>query len=58
MTEAGDLIALIGGCQAPFILRPDHERQNFRIIGECYLHGFMNRELLTDAHTRLTFTIH
>jgi hypothetical protein len=58
MTQAGDLIALIGGCQAPFVLRPDHERKIFRIVGDCYLHGFMNGELLTDAHPGLTFKIY
>ena len=57
MCVSGDLLVLVGGCQAPFVLRFDREKKAFRMVGECYLHGFMNRELLTEEHCRGVFKI-
>ena len=57
MCMSGDLLVLVGGCQTPFALRFDREKKAFRIVGECYLHGFMNQELLTEEHRRVVLKI-
>ena len=40
----GDLIAIIFGCSTPIIIRPKGEY--FQVIGEAYVHGFMNGEAM------------
>lgn len=45
--EKGDLVYLLFGCEVPVILRSDGEE--FRFIGECYIHGFMDGEALVQA---------
>jgi hypothetical protein len=45
--EAGDEVWLVDGAQVPFILRPvDRIKQTFTLVGETYVHGFMNGEML------------
>ena len=45
--EAGDMIAMLGGCGVPLVLRPRGEdRPRFSIIGECYVHDVMSGEVL------------
>ena len=55
-TEVKDRVILFGGSETPFVMRQagkdgdDAAEKEFCILGECYLHGFMHAELLTDAH--------
>lgn len=49
--EIDDIIALLDGCQVPFLLR--QSRGKFRLIGDCYVHGIMYGEALKDR-TRKT----
>lgn len=58
MAERGDIVAVFGGSQSPFVLRPDREKKTFRVVGEGYLHGFMEGELLTESFSRLMFKIY
>lgn len=46
-TQLSDLVCVLFGCSVPVVLRltPDEDMYNF--IGECYLHGFMDREAIT-----------
>lgn len=40
--KVGDLIVILDGCRVPFVLR--RSGKNFRLIGECYIHGIMHGE--------------
>jgi hypothetical protein len=41
---AGDCIAVVPGCSVPLVLR--REKEMFRVIGECYVHGIMSGEVM------------
>ena len=43
-TRAGDLVCVLLGGRTPYILRPDGKGY-YRLIGECYVHGQMNRNM-------------
>ncbi|MGH7962863.1 MAG: hypothetical protein ACRERD_13710, partial [Candidatus Binatia bacterium] len=47
--QTGDVIAILFGARTPFILRPQplEGKAGYRIIGDCYIDGFMNGEALT-----------
>lgn len=47
-TKTNDKICLLYGCSVPVILRPLGRRCNniFTLVGECFMHGCMNRELM------------
>jgi hypothetical protein len=42
--EEGDILCLPFGCVSPFVLRPYGEY--YMLVGEAYVHGFMNGEAL------------
>ncbi|KAM0463716.1 hypothetical protein ACHAO4_000438 [Trichoderma viride] len=42
--EKGDIICVLFGGKMPFCLRPCLGSQYYLLVGECYLHGFMNGE--------------
>jgi hypothetical protein len=44
-TEAGDVVMAVYGAQVPFVFRRVQETENYRLVGECYLHGVMTGEL-------------
>lgn len=46
--KSGDQACLILGCQFPLILRPSGT-ENYRVVGECYIDGFMESEALLGA---------
>jgi hypothetical protein len=46
-TRPGDRVAVIYGCQYPFLLR-DAGDGTYTIIGDCYIHGLMDGEALGD----------
>ena len=41
----GDVVCVILGCNSPLLLRP-LSNGNYTVVGECYIHGFMNGEAL------------
>lgn len=45
-TLPGDAIAIIHGCQVPFVLRASDNSLNYRLVGPCYVHGIMYCEAL------------
>jgi len=47
-TRVGDVVAVFEGGDFPFVLREDSEPDKYRIIGDCYIHGFMEGEGMTD----------
>ena len=44
--RVGDQICVLLGGDIPFVLRPDEGRNTYRLVGEAYLHGFMQGEAL------------
>ena len=48
--NAGDLICVILGAGAPFVIRPDPTGNTYQLIGECYVHGMMNGEAMRMPH--------
>jgi hypothetical protein len=49
--KKGDKICVLLGCSIPLILRHRPGTTSSEVIGECYLHGFMNGEVLVDLDT-------
>lgn len=43
-TRAGDIVAIVSGCDVPLVLRQEGNR--FRVLGESYVHGMMSGEIL------------
>lgn len=46
--QKGDQIWILLGCSIPLILRKWEDQEGFQVIGECYLHGYMNGEIQED----------
>ncbi|KAI6409688.1 hypothetical protein MCOR23_000778 [Pyricularia oryzae] len=46
--QPGDVLCVILGCMGMAILRPRtlEERQKYEVVGECYVHGFMEMQAL------------
>jgi hypothetical protein len=72
-TSSGDLVCILFGCSVPVILRPVYvdaiedakdEIQNFKLIGEAYVHDHMEGEILLGmtkeerVQRSTTFRIH
>ena len=43
--EAGDLVCILHGCSVPVLLRPVFDIVH-EVIGECYVHGMMDGEVI------------
>ena len=41
----GDVVAILYGCRIPLILRKDAFQDAWRVVGEGYVHGYMNGEV-------------
>ncbi|EXJ81861.1 hypothetical protein A1O1_07926 [Capronia coronata CBS 617.96] len=44
--EEGDVIVIALGAPMPLVLRPSHDGSASRVVGEAYVHGIMNAELV------------
>lgn len=50
--QKGDLVCVLFGCNVPVVLRKQDERDRaYAFVGECYLHGFMNGEIMNQGVT-------
>ena len=50
-TQPGDVLAIIPGGKVPYVLRKrlDSELEgSYTFVGECYVHGVMDGQLLQD----------
>jgi hypothetical protein len=56
-TRAGDALVVLFGCSIPLVLRRIGEREAWQVIGEAYVHGFMNGEV-ADLLKRKKKTAH
>ena len=43
----GDVVAILLGCKCPMVLRP-YSDNLYHVIGECYVHGLMDGEILSQ----------
>jgi hypothetical protein len=53
LTQKGDAIFLVEGLQVPYVFRKTGEASDeeaWELVGECYLDGAMNGEMLVDKH--------
>jgi hypothetical protein len=46
LATVGDIVCILFGCDTPVVLRPIGD--GFVFIGECYIHGIMDGELITE----------
>jgi hypothetical protein len=49
--EPNDEVWVIAGADVPFVLRPiegDDRSKTFRLVGDCYLHEYMQGEMIED----------
>lgn len=46
----GDLVCLLYGCSVPIILRKHQHKNEFTVVGECFLDGCMNGEALDQGN--------
>ncbi|KAK5653735.1 hypothetical protein OQA88_7891 [Cercophora sp. LCS_1] len=44
----GDGIVIFHGCAAPFVVRENGRGPSFRLVGEAYVHGVMEGQVMTD----------
>ncbi|KAF2170437.1 hypothetical protein M409DRAFT_19258 [Zasmidium cellare ATCC 36951] len=45
-----DKVVVVHGCRAPIIIRPLDE-ETHSVVGECYVHGIMNGEVMGKVHS-------
>jgi hypothetical protein len=50
--QNGDAVAVLYGCSVPVILRPVENRMHYKLVGECYIHGLMDGQAVTDPNLR------
>lgn len=51
--EKKDLVVMLEGFSTPFVVRKRDDSEEFELIGDCYVHGVMDGELLRDAEESL-----
>jgi hypothetical protein len=49
----GDVVAIMLGCKCPMVLRP-YSDNLYHVIGECYIHGLMDGEILSQGSGETT----
>jgi hypothetical protein len=49
----GDVVAILLGCRCPVVLRPCDDEKMYQVVGECYVHGLMDGEILSQEHDGL-----
>jgi hypothetical protein len=48
--QEGDQVWVIFNATMPFILRPTGNTNEFNLVGDCYMQGFMHGEMLDDQY--------
>lgn len=47
LAREGDVVVIVHGCHAPFLVRATKRQGYYKLVGECYVHGVMNGECMT-----------
>lgn len=55
-TRPGDIIAILFGSNVPFVLRRDRD-DTFLIVGECYVYGMMDGQVMDGKRQSRNFVI-
>jgi hypothetical protein len=57
--EIGDWLCVFLGAETPFLLREASYQHEFNFLGECYVHGIMDGEVMStvDEHATEAFTL-
>ncbi|KAI0442629.1 heterokaryon incompatibility protein-domain-containing protein [Xylaria telfairii] len=63
LTRVGDLVSILYGADAPYLVRPETNPVvakeigvlRCRLVGECYMHGMMDGEMVGPGNTPLWF---
>jgi hypothetical protein len=53
ITQPGDICCILLGANVPFVLRKMDD-STYKLVGECYVHGVMDGEIMKDANVRVT----
>lgn len=48
LTQSDDIVVIVHGCDVPFVIRPTERKGYYRLVGEAYVHGVMNGEMMFD----------
>jgi hypothetical protein len=48
--QSGDVVVVLYGCSVPVVLRA--VEQQYKLVGECYIHGLMDGQAITDQYLR------
>jgi hypothetical protein len=54
--EIGDIVCIFHGAVVPFVLRPEADGR-YRLLGEAYVHGIMDGEFMSTAHSTENFIL-
>ncbi|KAF1851755.1 HET-domain-containing protein [Cucurbitaria berberidis CBS 394.84] len=54
----GDVVVVPFGCSTPILLRAEGRRNEFRYVGDVYIHGFMHGEALASGRPVKKYTLH
>lgn len=47
-SKVGDEVAVLMGVAVPFVLRPIGDSNTWQVVGDCYVHGIMDAEILKE----------
>ena len=50
VAQAGDEVCIFEGCAQCYVLRRKTRQETYEFVGECYVHGVMHGEALTDKY--------
>lgn len=54
----GDIVVVPFGCSTPILLRAEGRRNEYRYVGDVYIHGFMNGEALAMNKPAQRYIMH
>jgi len=54
----GDIVVVPFGCSTPILLRAEGQSNEFRYVGDVYIHGYMHGEALTSGKLAKKYTLH
>ena len=47
-TGKGDTVCVFLGGKVPFVLHQEHSELEYLLLGECYVHGIMEGEIMAE----------